>query len=84
MIGLICSGSRAQASASSTVIVLGTGRVEVCDKLGQLLALPPELEAERAAHAQVVLQMLGQRAHDPAPLGQGRAIVRSRSTSTRA
>ena len=48
----------------------------------QHLAVATELEAQPATQPQVVIEMLGQWAHDPVPLGQGRAIVRSRSTST--
>ncbi len=60
------------------------GSLQVGDEAGQRLTMPAEFEAQRAAHPQVVLQMPGQRAHDRAPPGQGRAIMRSRSTSTRA
>jgi hypothetical protein len=62
----------------------GPGGIQVGDELRQLTPLPPELEAERAAHPQVVIQVIRERAHDAAPVGQDRAIVRSRSTSTRA
>ena len=43
-----------------------------------------ELEAQPATQPQIVFEMPGQRAHEAAPPGQGCAIVRSRSTSTRA
>jgi hypothetical protein len=43
-----------------------------------------ELGAQATTQPEIVIEMLGQCAHDPAPVGQGWAIVRSRSTSTRA
>ena len=84
MIGLIPSGRRAQATANSTVTVVGPAGLEVGDEMWQHLAVAAELEAQPATQPQVVIEMLGQGAHDAAPVGQGRAIVRSRSTSTRA
>jgi hypothetical protein len=43
-----------------------------------------ELEAQPASQTQVVTELPGQGAHDAAPAGQGRAMVRSRPASTRA
>src|SRR5580693_8877057 len=54
------------------------------DEPGQHAAVLAELEAQPATQAQVVIELPGQGAHDAAPAGQGRAMVRSRSTSTRA
>jgi hypothetical protein len=62
----------------------GPSGLNVGDELWQHLAVPTQLKPQRAAHLQVVIQVLGQPAHDVAPSGQGRAMVRSRSTSTRA
>ena len=58
--------------------------LEVGDEAGQGFAVAAELKAQRPAQPQVVIEMLGQRGHDAVPDGQGRAMVRSRSTSTRA
>jgi hypothetical protein len=58
--------------------------LEVGDETRQHFAVAAELEAQPATQPQVVIEMLGQGAHDSVPVGQGRAIVRSRSTSTRA
>jgi hypothetical protein len=62
----------------------GAVGVQVGDEVRQDLAMTAELEAQPATQPQIVFEMPGQRAHDAAPLGQGCAIVRSRSTSTRA
>ena len=58
--------------------------LDVGDERGQHLAVPAELKAQRAAQPQVVIEVIGQRGHDVAADGQGRAMARSRSTSTRA
>ena len=62
----------------------GAVGLEVGDEAGQDFAVAAELKAQRAAQPQVVIEMIGQRAHDAVPDGQGRAMARSRSTSTRA
>ena len=58
--------------------------LDVGDEAGQGFAVAAELKAQRPAQPQVVIEMIGQRRHDVAADGQGRAMARSRSTSTRA
>ena len=84
MIGLIPGGSHAQHTAKFGGHAVRAGRLDVVDEAGQVLVVAPELEPQPPAQPQVVLGVLGQRAHDRTPVGQTRAIVRSRSTSTRA
>jgi hypothetical protein len=62
----------------------GSPASTVGDEAGQGFAVAAELKAQRAAQPQVVIEMIGQRGHDVATNGQGRAMARSRSTSTRA
>ena len=67
---------------------------ELVDKLRSLvtqmatssrgLAVAAELEAQRAAQPQIVIELIAQRAHDALPDGQDLAMACSRSTSTRA
>lgn len=58
--------------------------VDEGDEAGQVTALLAHLEAQTAPQPQVGAEVSGQRAHHSIPFGQGRAIVRSRATSTRA
>lgn len=66
----------------------GDGRsavgVEKRDEAGQRFTVASELEPQRATQPQVVIEMIAERTHDVAADGQGRAMARSRSTSTRA
>ncbi len=58
--------------------------LEVDDEARQEPGRINELETQPPAQPQVIIEMLAQRAHRAPPVGQGRAMVRSRSTSTRA
>ena len=60
------------------------GGLDERDEAGQGFAMASELEPQRATQPQVVIEMTSERAHDVAAAGQGRAMARSRSTSTRA
>jgi hypothetical protein len=63
---------------------LGASGLEVADELPEQTLLLFELEPERAAQPQVVIDVRLQAAHRCAPPGHGAANSRSRSTSTRA
>jgi hypothetical protein len=60
---------------------LGADRVEVRGEPGKQAGVLLELEPERAAHPQVVIDMLCERGHRSAP-GHGEAARRSRWRST--
>jgi hypothetical protein len=56
--------------------------LEIGDEARQHHPVLAELEAQTSTQPQVVMEMLSESGHDPTPVGQGLAIVRSRSTST--
>ena len=63
------------------MIAVGPVRLQVADEVGEQQPGAGQLEADRPADGEVVVELGAQVAHDAAP-GQGRASVRNRSRST--